>query len=83
MRKIRVSRRATKLLERLDTSMRKRLGNRIKELAIAPTKRAQPLQAARGRWKTQVGGWRIVYRFDAETLWVDIIATRGQVYRDL
>lgn len=83
MRSVRVSRDAAKVVARADATLRKRLRDRIAELAKAPTERAEPLKGTPDLWRTRVGGWRIVYRFDADTLFVDVIATRGQVYRDL
>jgi len=84
MREIRVAKAAAKVRARVDEKTRKRLRDRIEELAKAPTERAAPLQAIPGGlWRARVGPWRIVYRFDEQTLWVDAIGVRGQIYREL
>ena len=80
---IELKRRAAQTLRRLHGPERARLVRRMREVAEDPTgKGCEPLAGSPGYWKARVGGWRLVYRWDQTTLYVELIATRGQVYRD-
>ena len=81
--RVELERQAARRLRRLSGDDRGRILRRIRELADDPTgKHSEPLKGFPGHRRSRIGGWRIVYRWDTETLSIELIETRGQVYRD-
>ncbi len=81
----RLSSRAIKDLDSLDDKTRKRMLQRIAELADAPydPKFSIKLTNQGGLRRSRVAGWRIIFLVDDETktLSVVTIERRGQVYK--
>jgi len=82
---IRLSNRAIKELDRLDTRTRERIRERLRELADDPfsVRLSEPLTNKGDLRKSRVGGWRIIFRVHDDVLEVSVvtIARRGQVYK--
>ncbi len=72
-------------LERLDERSRKRFLRKFRELSTDPFHQTKTLQGVQGLRSARVGGWRVLYTVDleAQTISIDHIAPRGQVYRGL
>jgi mRNA interferase RelE/StbE len=81
----RLSARAAKDLDALDDKTKKRMLDRIAELADAPydPKLSIKLTNQGGLRRSRVAGWRIIFLVDdkARTLTVVMIDRRGQVYK--
>jgi mRNA interferase RelE/StbE len=81
----RLSARAVKDLDALDDKTKKRMLDRIAELAEAPydPKLSIKLTNQGGLRRSRVAGWRIIFLVDdkARTLSVVTIERRGQVYK--
>jgi len=82
---IRLSNRAIKELDRLDTRTRERIRERLRELADDPfsVRLSEHLTNKGDLRKSRVGGWRIIFRVHDDVLEVSVvtIARRGQVYK--
>lgn len=80
-----LSARAAKDLDALDDKLKKRMLDRIAELAEAPydPKLSIKLTNQGGLRRSRVAGWRIIFLVDdkAKTLSVVTIERRGQVYK--
>jgi mRNA interferase RelE/StbE len=80
-----LSARAVKDLDALDDKLKKRMLDRIAELADAPydPKLSIKLTNQGGLRRSRVAGWRIIFLVDdkAKTLSVVTIERRGQVYK--
>jgi mRNA interferase RelE/StbE len=80
-----LSGRAVKDLDALDDKLKKRMLDRIAELAEAPydPKLSIKLTNQGGLRRSRVAGWRIIFLVDdkAKTLSVVTIERRGQVYK--
>ena len=77
------SRAAARRLRRSGPDLRARLIRKINEIAEDPDlKGSTPLQDDPRSRRVRVGGWRIIYTWDAETLYIEAIGSRGQVYKD-
>jgi mRNA-degrading endonuclease RelE of RelBE toxin-antitoxin system len=73
-----------KYLQSLDKPTRRRIEEKLKALAEEPTniRLSLPLSGSNKR-RARVGGYRILFTFDSETLTVADIGPRGQIYRDV
>jgi len=71
-----------KYLKSLDKPTRRRIKEKLEALAEDPTniRLSLPLSASNKR-RARVGGYRILFTFDEQTLTVSDIGPRGQVYR--
>lgn len=71
-----------KYLNSLDKPTRKRIKEKLAALAEDPTniRLSLPLSSSDKR-RARVGGYRILFTFDSETLIVSDIGPRGQIYR--
>ena len=80
-----VSREAEKILDRLDRPTERRIRTRLSQLAEDPfdPRLSAPLTERDGVRKSRVGGWRILFTAERETLVLLVITvdTRGQVYK--
>ncbi|MGQ9683401.1 MAG: type II toxin-antitoxin system RelE family toxin [Anaerolineae bacterium] len=84
--RIRLSRQAEKLLERLPRDVRARMDRVVRSLADDPYPSASVrLESREGLYRIRVGGWRILYSVIEQELVVLAvrIAGRGSVYCDL
>ena len=57
---------------------------KVEELASNPDAQANnvtALKGADGFMRLRVQDWRVIYRIEGSTLYVDIIAPRGEAYR--
>jgi mRNA interferase RelE/StbE len=84
---VRLSRRATKDLDRLNRNTQQRILQRLEYLAESPYEPRFSAQLTNqgGLRKSRVGGWRILFAVDAEDKTVDVVTIerRGQVYNRL
>jgi mRNA interferase RelE/StbE len=82
---VRIANPAAAYLERLDGSVRKRIVERLHQLAEDPTAHSKPLQGVGLLRSSRVGDFRIILEIDGDQLLVLIvrIGSRGQVYRNL
>jgi mRNA interferase RelE/StbE len=84
---VRLAKDASAYLQRLDRPTRNRILDRLDQLAEDPfhPTYTKPLTDPHGRRSARVGSYRIVFLVDAaaNTVNVSVIASRGQVYRDL
>ena len=75
---------AIKELEKIDVAEGKTIWQRIHgELANAPDKAGKPLRGnLKDFWSYRVGSYRVIYRFNANELWVLVVrvAHRKDVY---
>jgi mRNA interferase RelE/StbE len=82
---VRLSNRAAKDLDRLDSSARQRVLHRLEQIAEAPLapRLSGSLTHQDGLRKSRVGGWRIVFTVDEENRIVHVVTIelRGQVYQ--
>lgn len=79
------ARSARKELEKLPSSVARRIIERIETLLINPrTTRSVKLQGNRNLWRIRVGDYRVIYRInDAEWIIdISIIRHRRDAYRD-
>ena len=75
---------AASRLRRSTEKLRARFIAKIYEIAEDPTlKGSEPLHGPVQARRVRVGGWRIVYTWDTERLRIVVIASRGQVYKDI
>ena len=85
--RLRVSRDALRYLRRLDAPSQERIAQRIDQLLDDPLapRLGKPLRGQTDLRAARVGGWRLLYAVDREsqTVTVERIAQRGQVYRNL
>ena len=85
--RLRVSRDALRYLRRLDAPSQERITQRIEQLLDDPLalRISKPLRGQTDLRAARVGGWRLLYSVDrqTQTLTVERIAPRGQVYRNL
>ena len=79
------ARSARKELEKLPSSIARRIIEHIEALLINPRMRSVKLQGNRNLWRIRVGDYRVVYRIDdaARIIDVSIIRHRRDAYRDL
>jgi mRNA interferase RelE/StbE len=75
--------RAARFLEKTDTTIRKRLGDRLKELREAPEEKGERLKGS-PFWRMRVGDYRAVYEIDraSKRVIVLFIGHRRDVYDD-
>ena len=85
--RLRLSRDALRYLQRLDAPSQERITQRIDRLLDDPfaPQFGKPLRGQTDLWAARVGGWRLLYSVDqqSQTVTVERIARRGQVYRNL
>lgn len=77
---------AERQLRRLDATMRKRIGMRVRSLAEDPRPHgAKQLSARESLWRIRVGSHRVVYQIQDIRLVVLVLRVghRGDVYRQL
>ena len=77
---IRFSRTAAKALLRCDK--RDLIREKIAQLAVEPLALSANVKKLQGRseYRLRVQDWRIIFRIDADILWIDDIAPRGSAY---
>jgi mRNA interferase RelE/StbE len=69
-------------IKRLAPGVRARIARSIAErLTLAPARFGAPLSGSlRGYWKLRVGDYRVVYKVDAQTVFVLAIVHRREAY---
>lgn len=80
-RSVRLSARAAKAIERLDVRTRERLAEVIRELAVDPLLGKKLKGEWEGLRSYRLGRFRMVYRFNRETLDIVYVDDRKDVYR--
>lgn len=81
---VRLSRKAVKTLDPMDSKPEKRIRSRLHELSDDP-RLSKPLTDMEGLRSSRVGGWRILYTIDNSANAVIVLAVRprGQAHRHL
>ena len=78
--KITFSKKAVKAIARIDVPTKHRIRETIHDLPDGDVKR---LTGNISTWRLRVGEWRVLYSFqDSETILIEKIAPRGQVYKE-
>ena len=78
--KIKFSKKAVKVINRMDDKTKQRLRAAIYALPEGDTKL---LSGSVHTWRLRVGGWRILYSYpDKKTILVEKIAPRGHAYKE-
>ena len=79
---VRFSKSAAKALLRSDKRILIR--GKIDELSKDPLSLSANIVRLQGRsdYRLRVQNWRVIFRIDESTLWIDDIAPRGAVYED-
>jgi len=84
---VQVSRRADKMLARLDRTTAQRIQKRIDRLTMNPQnpRLSREVEMAKGQWCTRVGDWRIIYKVNEKEslIFIVTIQHRSKVYKDL
>ena len=81
-REIRLHKDAEKFLHKIDDKTFHRITAALENLAeIPPVGDIKPLQGTKATFRARIGGYRIIYRIEENTLLVRDIETRGQVYK--
>ena len=82
---VRLSHRAERDLDRLDSPTRQRVIRRLEQLAENPydSRISAPLSGTAGLRKSRVGAWRIIHTVVKEgpIIFIVMIERRGQVYK--
>lgn len=68
-------------LSRLSADARERVTVAVERLAITGEGDVRALTAMPGTYRLRVGDWRVIFRQDADNLFVDNILPRGRAYR--
>jgi len=78
--KIQFSRTAARALLRSDK--RHLIRQKIEQLASDPLSLSANVKRLQGReaYRLRVQDWRVIFRIDDDTLWIDDIAPRGAIY---
>lgn len=84
MRKLAITRDALKFFEGLDAKQYRQVGKKLFSLLVDPEPNdASPLKG-NDFWRVDVGEYRIVYKFDGDTVSIAIIGKRNdEVYKKL
>jgi len=78
--KVEFSKKAVKVIERLDVPTKHRIRDAINALPEGDTKL---LSGQVETYRLRVGGWRILFSYpDNDTILIEKIAPRGQVYKE-
>jgi mRNA interferase RelE/StbE len=79
--KIEFSKKSVKVINRLDVTTKQRLRQAINCLPEGDTKL---LTGYIDTWRLRVGDWRILFSYpDRDTILVEKIAPRGQIYKEV
>lgn len=84
MRKLDPSRQAQRFLSKVPAKHGRQLGEKITSLLADPRPQdAKQLAGHEGLWRADCGEYRLIYRFDADTLHLALIGKRNdsQIYR--
>jgi mRNA interferase RelE/StbE len=85
MRKLHMDRDALKFFQDLDAKQYRQVGRKIFSLVSDP----QPADSSKLKgydfWRVDLGEYRIIYRFDDETVYIALVGKRNddEVYKDL
>ncbi len=86
MRKLDISRDALKFIQELAAKQYRQIGNKMFALLTDPQPAdCGPVKGHDGYWRVDFGEFRLVYRFDADTVYLTLIGKRNddEVYRKL
>ncbi|MBQ1434771.1 MAG: type II toxin-antitoxin system RelE/ParE family toxin [Clostridia bacterium] len=73
------SKQAVKAISGMDKPTKQRIKKAVEAL---PDGDIKPLQGSHGSFRLRVGGWRILFSHpDSETILIEKIAPRGEVYK--
>ena len=76
---IQYARKAVKTINSMDRPTKARIKSAIDGIPAGDIK---PLQGAAGSYRLRAGDWRIIFSYpDADTVLIEKIAPRGQVYK--
>jgi len=80
--KVQISRNAQKYINALDQPTRKRISEKLKELAQDPfnIRKSKPV-TSKDRRTARVGGYRLLFVVEGDVLMVSDCGPRGQIYR--
>ncbi|MCL2053098.1 MAG: type II toxin-antitoxin system RelE/ParE family toxin [Oscillospiraceae bacterium] len=78
MQRIEFSSRAMKFLQRLQEKSQKRILAAIYKL---PQGDILPLEGKNGEYRLRVGGWRVIWEYRGELIFIMEIGNRGDVYK--
>ena len=74
------SQKAIKAIERIDSPAKQRIRAAIERLPDGDTKQIKGRDIT--TYRLRVGGWRVLYSFgDNDTIYIEKIAPRGEVYK--
>lgn len=77
---IKYSRQAAKTISRLSSPIKQRIKAAIEKLPDGDIKQIKGYSIT--TYRLRVGGWRVLYSFDdSETIFIEKIAPRGEVYK--
>lgn len=75
------SKKAVKIINRMDTPTKQRIR---KAIELLPDGDIKLLQGYVSIYRLRVGGWRILFSYlDANTIQIEKIGPRGQVYKEV
>ena len=82
--RVRIEKRASKALEKIDVVIRKRIVEVIRSLADNPRPRGIKKMKNREGWRVRIGDYRVIYGIDDERSLVSVakIGHRRKVYRE-
>lgn len=82
MAEVVLSRRAVRDLDRLDPPDRKRILDKLRQLATDPLQHATKLTDSRiGSFRQRIGPYRVIFDFEADRVTVLRIGHRREIYR--
>lgn len=83
MKRLVYSREALRVLRKMPANTSDRIRAKVRQYAAAPAELAQnvsPLKGKPGYFRLRIGGWRVVFREDDETVAIIRVAPRGRAY---
>ena len=84
--KVRIKKKAQKVLDKIPAAIREKIDKKIKSLKSDPIGAAEggPMEGYEDRYKFRQGGWRVIYEVDEDDVTVEVIkvGSRGDVYKD-
>ncbi|MCL2198936.1 MAG: type II toxin-antitoxin system RelE/ParE family toxin [Defluviitaleaceae bacterium] len=76
---IKYSKQSVKAINRMDSARKRLIKEAIERLPKGDTKQIK--SSAITVYRLRVGGWRVLYSMDADTIYVEKIVPRGDFYK--